>query len=121
MSLHSIIIIEIVCIFLISWIINLTRAKKLYVGFSVIWFLTVVGLMTLSASPFLLEWLGKILGITIIDSVVAMMCYMFIFILIVLINLSKQVSILANNVTQIAQSIALEKDTAATHDSQKNA
>jgi len=107
-SLRSIFIIEILCLFLISWIINLTRTKKLYVGFSVIWFLTVIALMTVAASPSVLRLISIILGITIPASLVALMCYIFIFLLIVLINLTKQVSILANDITKIAQFIAIE-------------
>ena len=107
MSLRSIFIIEIIGLFLISWIIYLTRTKKLYVGFSVIWFLTVTALMTVAASPTVLRLISIILGITVPASLVALLCYIFIFILIVLINLSKQVSILANNVTKIAQFIAI--------------
>jgi hypothetical protein len=107
-SLRSIFIIEIIGLFLISWILYLTRTKKLYVGFSVIWFLTVTALMTVAASPSVLRLISNILGITVPASFVALLCYIFIFILIVLINLSKQVSILANNVTKIAQFIAIE-------------
>jgi hypothetical protein len=64
--------------------------------------------MTVAASPSVLRLISNMLGITVPASLVALLCYIFIFILIVLINLSKQVSILANNVTKIAQFIAIE-------------
>jgi len=107
-SLRSIFIIEIIGFFLISWIIYLTRTKKLYVGFSVIWFLTVTALMTVAVSPSVLKLISTMLGITVPATLVALLCYISIFFLIVLINLSKQVSMLANNVTKIAQFIAIE-------------
>ena len=108
MSILSIIAIEVIGLCLIGWVINLTRHKKLYVGFSVVWFLAVVGVMTISAIPPLLDLVRTVLSK--VFHVSEITCVFYVFLVVVLINLSKQVSILANRTTKIAQFIALENN-----------
>ena len=108
MSLQFIMIIELTGLCLIAWLINLTRTKKLYVGFSVLWSIAVISLMIIVAIPSQASIIGYLLGIK--DPVLIITCIVNFFIVIVLINLSKQISILANRVTDIAQHIAMEKN-----------
>lgn len=108
MSLQLLIISELTGLCLLAWLINLTRTKKLYVGFSVLGFIAVISLMIIVAIHYLTSIIGYLAGIKI--SVLNILFLFNLFIVIVLINLSKQISILTNRVTDIAQYIAMEEN-----------
>jgi hypothetical protein len=102
------VIIELIGLAVIAWLISQTRTKKMYVGFSVLWFVFVISLMIIIAIPSLASVVGFLLGIK--DPMLAIICIICISGVIVLIYLTKQISIIANRVIDIAQYIAMERD-----------
>jgi hypothetical protein len=107
MSTQGIVLIDIVGLGLIILIVNLVRTHKLHVGFGVTWLLAVLGLMlTISFLP-LLTFITQAVGATYPASALSLLA--FIFILVMLILFSVQLSLLSARQVEMAQSQALRE------------
>ena len=107
MSLQGIVFIDFLGLALIVLIINLIRTKKLHVGYAVIWFLAVVTLMVIVSVPPLLEILPRVVGAVFPASALSLLAFVFIFL--VLIFFSVQLSIISARQVELAQAIALSE------------
>lgn len=107
MSLQGIIFIDLLGLALIVLIINLIRTKKLYVGYAVIWFLAIMALMIVISVPPLLEILPKVVGAIFPASALSLLAFVFIFL--VLILFSVQLSIISARQVELTQAIALNQ------------
>jgi len=106
-STQGIILIDIVGLGLIVLIVNLVRTHRLHVGYGVIWLLAVLGLMiTISFLP-LLTLVTKVVGATYPASALSLLA--FVFILLMLIFFSVQLSLLSARQIKLAQSQALRE------------
>lgn len=104
-STQGIILIDIVGLGLIVLIVNLVRTHKLYAGYGVIWLLAVLGLMiTISFQP-LLTFVTKVVGAIYPASALTLLAFVFIFMM--LIFISVQISLLSARQVELAQSQAL--------------
>lgn len=106
MSIQGIIIIDLIGIGLLILILNLLRTKKLHVGFAVVWFLAVTLLMVLISVPSLLYSLPSWVGATYPASALSLLGFIFIFL--VLIFFSVQLSILSARQSRLIQDVAIE-------------
>ena len=107
MSIQGIVLIDIVGLGLIILILNLIRTKKLHIGFAVIWFLAVTGLMIIISAPPLLSLLPKLVGATFPASALSLVAFVFIFL--VLIFFSVQLSVISARQVELAQAFALKE------------
>jgi hypothetical protein len=107
MSLQGIIFIDIVGIALIVLIINLIRTKKLHVGFAAIWFLAVILLMTLVSIPPLLNMIPKLVGAQYPASAISLLAFVFIFLM--LIFFSVQLSLMSTRQVELIQALAIQE------------
>ena len=107
MSLQGIVFIDLLGLALIVLIINLIRTKKLHAGYGVLWFLAIVALMIVISVPPLLEFLPKVVGAIFPASALSLLAFIFIFV--VLIFFSVQLSIISARQVELAQAIALSE------------
>jgi hypothetical protein len=107
MSLQGIILIDILGIALIVLIINLIRTKKLHVGYAAIWFLAVIILMALVSIPPLLDMIPKLVGAKYPASALSLLAFVFIFLM--LIFFSVQLSIMSTRQVELIQALAIQE------------
>lgn len=107
MSTQGIILIDIVGLGLIILVLNLVRMHKLHVGYAVLWLLAVLGLMVTISFPPLLTLVTQAVGATYPASALSLLA--FVFILLMLIVFSVQISLLSARQIELAQSQALSE------------
>ena len=107
MSTQGIILIDIIGLGLILLTLNLVRTHKLYVGYAVMWALAVAGAMVLISIPPLMAFITVSVGATFPASAVTLLAFVFIFI--VLIFLTVELSTLSSRQVELAQSLALNE------------
>ena len=107
MSIQGIVLIDIMGLGLIILILNLVRTKKLHVGYAVFWFLAVIGLMLIISIPPFLGLLPKIVGAIFPASALSLLAFIFIFL--VLIFFSVQLSAISARQVELAQALALKE------------
>ncbi|HRQ37277.1 MAG TPA: DUF2304 domain-containing protein [Chloroflexota bacterium] len=107
MSVQGIIFIDILGLGLIILILNLVRTKRLHIAYATIWFLAVIGLMLMVSIPPVLTLLPKIMGAIYPASALSLLGFVFIFL--VLIFFSMQLSTLSARQTALIQALALRE------------
>ena len=107
MSIQGIVLIDVMGLGLLLLILNLIRTKKLHVGFGVIWFLAVTGLMVIISVPSLLAFLPRVVGATFPASALSLVAFVFLFL--VLIFFSVQLSLISARQVELAQAFALKE------------
>ena len=105
MSLQGRAVIVLLGLSVLGLIINLVRTKRLHVGYAVVWLPAIVAVITLVATPPLLEGVTRVMGAIFPASAMSLLGFVFIFL--ALIFISVQLSLLSNRVVEIAQHIAL--------------
>ncbi len=86
-------------------ILILLRRKKLNVQYALIWLASAVVLILFAAMPFIVEWLGGILGIEMPSNLVFTL--LFVFVLLLLLSLSTIVTGFAGKIHRLSQTQAL--------------
>ena len=107
MSIQGIVLVDMVGISLIFLILNLVRTKKLYIGYAVIWSLAVSAFMVIVSVPPLLSLLPRMVGATYPASALSLLAFVFIFL--VLIFFSVQISILSARQVALIQALAIKE------------
>ena len=107
MSTQGIILIDIIGLGLILLTLNLVRTHRLYVGYAVMWALAVAGAMVLISIPPLMAFITVSVGATFPASAVTLLAFVFIFI--VLIFLTVELSTISSRQVELAQSLALNE------------
>jgi hypothetical protein len=107
MSIHGIIIVNLLGLGLIILVFNLVRTHKLHVGYAVIWLLSITGSMVITLFPPLLSLLPKLVGASFPASALSLLAFAFIFLL--LIFISVQLSTLSARQIEIIQTLALNE------------
>ena len=107
MSTQGIILIDIIGVGLILLTLNLVRTHRLYVGYAVMWALAVAGAMVLISIPPLMAFITVSVGATFPASAVTLLAFVFIFI--VLIFLTVELSTISSRQVELAQSLALNE------------
>jgi hypothetical protein len=106
MSLQGILFIDGLCVGFLLLILNLVRTKKLNISYAVIWFLSVLGLMTLISVPSLLTMLPRLIGAIYPASALSLLAFVLIFL--TLIFFSVQLSAISARQIELAQAIAIK-------------
>jgi hypothetical protein len=106
MSIHGILFIDLLGLVIIGLIINLVRTHKLNVGYAVVWLLALIGLMITISFPPLLEFITRSVGAIYPASALSLLAFVFIFL--VLIFFSIQISMISFRQNELIQYIALK-------------
>ncbi|MBX3058693.1 MAG: DUF2304 domain-containing protein [Anaerolineae bacterium] len=107
MSVQGIIFIDLLGIGFILLILNLVRTKRLHIAYATIWFLAVGGLMVMVSIPSLLAFLPRMMGAIYPASAVSLLAFVFIFL--VLIFFSMQLTAISARQVAIIQALALRE------------
>ncbi len=107
MTSQGIVVIDILGLGLLILIINLVRTHKLNVGYALIWLLAVIGLMITISSPSLLMLVTKAVGAIFPVSALSLLAFVFIFLM--LIFFSIQLSTLSARQAELTQALALNE------------
>lgn len=107
MSTQGIILIDLVGLGFIILVVNLVRTHRLYVGYAVTWLLAVLALMVIISFPPVLALVTNAVGAIYPASALSLLA--FIFILVMLILFSVQLSTLAARQVELVQSQALSE------------
>ncbi|MGH2536482.1 MAG: DUF2304 domain-containing protein [Candidatus Promineifilaceae bacterium] len=107
MTSHGIVLIDLVGLALIVLILNLVRTHKLIVGYAVLWCLAVGGMMIIISAPPLLALVTELVGATFPASALSLLA--FIFVIIVLIFFSVQLSLLSARQSALIQELGLKE------------
>jgi hypothetical protein len=106
-SFQGIVFIDIVGLSLIVFILHLVRTHKLYVGYALLWFLSLFSLMITVSIPPLLHIVTKAVGAIFPASALSLLAFMFIFL--VLVFISVQISALSTSQIELIQYLALKE------------
>lgn len=107
MSIQGIVSIDIVGLLLIVMVLNLVRTKKLQIGYAVLWVPALLSAMVLVSVPPLLDLLPVIVGAIYPASALSLLAFVFIFI--VLVFFSVQLSILSTRQIELIQTLAIKE------------
>jgi hypothetical protein len=106
MSTQGIVLIDLVGLGLIAMLLNLVRVGRLHVAHAALWLVAVVGLIILVSVPPLLAFVTVLVGATYPASAVSLLAFVFIFV--VLVFFSVQLSTLMDRQVKLVQSLALK-------------
>jgi hypothetical protein len=107
MSTHGVIFIDLVGLGLIVLLLNLVRTQKLHVGLAAMWLVAVIALMTIVSVPTLMDLITVAVGATYPASAISLLAFVFIFVILIL--FSVQLSVLSARQVKIIQELALRE------------
>jgi len=114
MSLHGILLIDLLGLVFAGWILNLVRTRRLHLGYALLWLTAVAGAMVLVSAAPLMAFVTRAVGALFPASALALLAFAFIFF--VLILFSVQMSALTRRQTELVKAIgrqAMRDDEAA--------
>lgn len=115
MTLQGVIFLWVLNILILLWVFNLSRQRKLSVGYAVVWvFWTVLGLLVVSVPP-LLDLVTRAVGAIFPASALSVLAFGFLFVMQVYVL--SQLSILSRRLTLLAQEHSIEHSVAQGSDS----
>jgi len=106
MSLHGILIIDLLGLVFAVWILNLVRTQRLHLGYALLWLAAVAGAMLLVSAAPLRALVTRAVGALFPASALALLAFAFIFF--VLILFSVQMSALTRRQSELVKALARE-------------
>ncbi len=107
MTLQGILILNFIGLLLLLWVLNLIRHGRLYVGYGVIFAVSIIGTMALISVPRLLAMVTHMIGAVFPASALTMLALCFIVLM--LLYILTQLTIVSNRLSALAQDIAIER------------
>lgn len=107
MTIQGIILIDFCAVLLMLLIVNLVRTGKLYVGYAVFWLLVLVALIVILTSPSLLSLVTNVVGAIYPVSALSLLAFIFIFLLLVF--FSVQLSTLSARQLRLIEQMAIKE------------
>jgi hypothetical protein len=114
MSLHGILLIDLLGLVFAVWILNLVRTRRLHLGYALLWLAAVASATILVSAPPLRVFVTRAVGALFPASALALLAFAFIFF--VLILFSVQMSALTRRQTELVKALgrqAMQDDEAA--------
>jgi len=105
MSIQGVILIDLMGLGFLFLILNLVRNHNLVIGHALIWMIAVIGMMVLVTFTPLRDFVTKAVGAIYPASALSLLAFVFIFI--VLIYFSVQLSVMSSRQVELIQAIAL--------------
>ena len=107
MTQQGIILINLLGLGLLVFIVNLVRTDKLYVGYALVWLFSVVGLMVIVTVEPLLELVTRVVGALFPVSALSLLAFLFIFL--VLVSFSVQLTSISNKQIELIQAYTMKE------------
>lgn len=107
MTIHGLVILNLIALLLLLWVANLVRRGSLYVGYGVIFIAITVGVMIVLSVPDLLTLLARLVGAVFPASALTLLALCFIVFM--LIYILTQVTVLSNRLTVLVQGLAIQQ------------
>ena len=107
MTIHGIILIDIIAIGLVILVFNLVRTHKLHIGYGVIWLLSIIGLIVIISFPVILNFLPPAVGAVYPASALSLLAFLFIFSMLIFITV--QLTNLSSRQIELIQDLAIKE------------
>jgi hypothetical protein len=107
MTIQGNVLLDVIGILMLVWILDLTRRGQLYVGYGVMFVVTILGAMIVISVPPLLETVTGLLGALLPVSALTFLALGFIFFM--LVYVLTQTTIISNRLADLVQELAIQK------------
>jgi len=107
MTVQGIIVLILIGLLLVLWLLDLVRRDRLYVGYAVVFILSIVGVMVVLAVPPLLSFVTRLVGAVFPASALTLLALCFIVFM--LIYVLTQVTIVSNRLADVVQELAVQQ------------
>jgi hypothetical protein len=107
MTIQGIILLDLIGFVLLLWILDQVRRDRLYVGYGVIFVLTVLGAILILSLPPLLALVTKLLGA--VFPVSALTLLALCFMVFMLVYVLTQITLLSNRLATVTQQLAIQQ------------
>lgn len=107
MTIQGNILLDVAAIAMLIWILDLTRRGQLYVGYGVMFVVTILGSMIVISVPPLLETVTSLLGALLPVSALTFLALGFVFFM--LVYILTQTTIISNRLADLVQELAIQK------------
>ncbi len=114
MTIQGTILLDAVAIVMLVWILDLTRRGQLYVGYGVMFVVTILGSMIVISVPPLLEIVTSLLGALLPVSALTLLALGFTFFM--LVYILTQTTIISNRLADLVQELAIQNTRETTRD-----
>jgi hypothetical protein len=107
MTIQGIIVLILIGILLVFWILDLVRRDRLYVGYGVVFILSIIGVILLLSLPPVLSFVTRLVGAIFPASALTLLALCFIVFM--LVYVLTQVTIVSNRVALVVQELAIRQ------------
>lgn len=107
MTLQGILLVNFIGLVLLLWVLNLVRHGRLYVGYGVIFVVTILGSLVLVSVPWLLTAVTHLIGAIFPASALTLLALCFIVLM--LLYILTQITIVSNRLSKLVQELAIER------------
>jgi hypothetical protein len=106
-TLQGILLVNFIGLVLLLWVLNLVRHGRLYVGYGVIFVVTILGSLVLVSVPWLLTAVTHLIGAIFPASALTLLALCFIVLM--LLYILTQITIVSNRLSKLVQELAIER------------
>lgn len=107
MTLQGILLVNFIGLVLLLWVLNLVRHGRLYVGYGVIFVVSILGSLVLLSVPWLLTAVTHLIGAIFPASALTLLALCFIVLM--LLYILTQITIVSNRLSKLVQELAIER------------
>ncbi len=107
MTIQGIIVLDLIGLALLFWILNQVRRDRLYVGYGVVFVLTILGVILILSVPNLLTFVTRLVGAIFPTSALTLLALCFIVFM--LAYILTQVTLISNRVAALIQQLAIQQ------------
>jgi hypothetical protein len=113
MTVQGIIVLILIGLALVLWLLDLVRRDRLYVGYGVVFILSILAVILILAVPPLLKFVTHLVGAVFPASALTLLALCFI--VFTLIYVLTQVTIVSNRLATVVQELAVQRAKEAAH------
>jgi hypothetical protein len=106
-TLQGILLVNFIGLVLLLWVLNLVRHGRLYVGYGVIFVVSILGSLVLLSVPWLLTAVTHLIGAIFPASALTLLALCFIVLM--LLYILTQITIVSNRLSKLVQELAIER------------
>lgn len=107
MTIQGIIVLDLIGLVLLFWVLDLVRRDRLYVGYGVIFVLTILGVILILSVPTLLTFVTRLVGAIFPASALTLLALCFIVLM--LVYVLTQLTLVSNRVAALVQELAVQR------------
>jgi hypothetical protein len=106
MTTHGLVVLALLGIALLTWVLNLVRRGRLYVGYGALFIVAIIATMVTLVFPPVLATVSWIVGANLPVSALTLLAWTFI--VVVLIYVFTQITVISNRLTTVVQELAIQ-------------